>query len=131
LLLYVVWRKADVIDRVPSMDRQNVSRQGRAGPKVHFGLMLSGEKLADNINFREQLRQLEPEAIGGEMEGAGLYAAAERNHVDWIVIKAISDWADGKKKYKKSQRQQIAEENAIQLVMHVLLQGGLRNASLI
>lgn len=97
------------------------------GTKVHIGLILSGDKLADNFDFRELLRKFEPEAIGGEMEGAGLYAAAERNHVDWIVIKAISDWADGKKKYQQSQRQHDAIQNATQLVMHVLKKGGLGN----
>jgi nucleoside phosphorylase len=97
------------------------------GPKVHIGLILSGDKLVDNFDFRELLRKFEPEAIGGEMEGAGLYAAAERNHKDWIVIKAISDWADGKKKYQQIQRQHDAVQNATQLVMHVLQKGGLGN----
>ncbi|TMD57830.1 MAG: TIR domain-containing protein [Chloroflexi bacterium] len=99
------------------------------GPEVHIGLLLSGEKLVDNYDFREQLRQLEPEAIGGEMEGAGLYAAAQRKRVDWIVIKAICDWADGEKGYQKQQRQQIAAENAAGFVMYVLKQGGLARFS--
>jgi len=96
---------------------------------VHIGLLLSGEKLVDNYDFREQLRQLEPEAIGGEMEGAGLYAAAQRKRVDWLVIKAICDWADGEKGYQKQQRQQIAAENAAGFVMYVLKQGGLARFS--
>jgi len=82
------------------------------GPPVHIGLLLSGEKLVDNYDFREQLRQLEPEAIGGEMEGAGLYASAQRKRVDWLVIKAICDWADGEKGYQKQLRQQAAAEHA-------------------
>ena len=46
------------------------------GAEVEFGLILSGEKLVDNLDFRSQLQKLEPEVVGGEMEGAGLYAAA-------------------------------------------------------
>jgi nucleoside phosphorylase len=99
------------------------------GAEVRIGLLLSGEKLVDNYDFREQLRQLEPEAIGGEMEGAGLYAAAQRKRVDWLVIKAICDWADGKKGYQKEQRQQVAAENAASFVVHVLKQGGLARIS--
>jgi nucleoside phosphorylase len=34
------------------------------GPPVHFGLILSGEKLVDNLQFREELLKMEPEAIG-------------------------------------------------------------------
>lgn len=94
------------------------------GPNVHLGLVLSGEKLIDNHDFREQLRQLEPEAVGGEMEGAGLYSAALRRRIDWVVMKAICDWADGEKVLQKQQRQQTAAENAANFVVHMLKQGG-------
>lgn len=97
------------------------------GPPVHVGLLLSGDKLIDNLDFREQLRQFEPEAIGGEMEGAGIYAVAQRRRVDWIVIKAICDWADGKKGNQQNQRQTTAAENAARFMLHVLRQGGWRS----
>jgi nucleoside phosphorylase len=42
---------------------------------VHFGLVLSGDKLIDDYEFVRELLSHEPEAIGGEMEGAGLYVA--------------------------------------------------------
>jgi nucleoside phosphorylase len=41
------------------------------GARVRFGVVLTGEKLVDNLDYRDQLRQFEAEAIGGEMEGAG------------------------------------------------------------
>ncbi len=75
------------------------------GPKVHFGLILSGDKLVNHKNFRNKLLGIEPEAIGGEMEGTGVYAAAHRNKVDWILVKAICDWADG---YKDDADQKLA-----------------------
>jgi nucleoside phosphorylase len=107
------------------LDRLRAGVLDWQGAPVHFGLMLSGEKLVDHPDFREYLRQMEPEAIGGEMEGAGLYAAAQRNKVDWIVVKAICDWADGKKSQNKDQRQQTAARNAVGFIFHVLQQGGL------
>ncbi len=94
------------------------------GPKVEYGLILSGDKLIDYQDFRDQLRKLAPEAIGGEMEGTGLYSAAQRRKVDWILVKAICDWADGKKGEDKEARQQKAAENAVQFTLHVLKQGG-------
>ena len=94
------------------------------GPKVEYGLILSGDKLIDHQDFRNQLRKLAPEAIGGEMEGIGLYSAAQRRKVDWIIIKAICDWADGNKGQDKNTRQQLAAENAIRFTLHVLNQGG-------
>jgi nucleoside phosphorylase len=93
------------------------------GARVRFGLIVSGEKLIDNESFRDQLLQLEPEAIGGEMEGAGLYAAAQDSNTDWILVKAISDWADGRKDENRIASQEAAARNAAEFVMHALNQG--------
>jgi nucleoside phosphorylase len=96
------------------------------GARVSFGLLASGEKLVDNLAFRDDLQQFcGGEALGGEMEGAGLYASAHRLKVDWIVIKAISDWADGNKQALGSRHQQTAARNAARFVQHVLQQGHL------
>ncbi|HEU4322072.1 MAG TPA: tetratricopeptide repeat protein [Roseiflexaceae bacterium] len=98
-------------------------------PRVHIGLVLSGEKLIDNTAVREQLRLIEPESIGGEMEGAGLYAAAQQRKVDWILVKAICDWADGRKAFDKRRRQRQAALHAAQFVFHVIRQGALARAA--
>jgi len=95
------------------------------GAPVHFGLILSGDKLVDQLDFREQLRSLAPEAVGGEMEGAGLYAAAQRQKVDWILVKAVCDYADGQKDLDKAKHQATAARNAASFVLHILRQGGL------
>jgi nucleoside phosphorylase len=86
---------------------------------LHFGPILSGEKLVDNGNFKKSLFTEFPTAIGGEMEGAGLAAAAERSRHDWIVVKGICDWADGQ---KSKQHQGFAAASAVSLVRHVLSQ---------
>jgi nucleoside phosphorylase len=92
------------------------------GPKVYFGLMLSGDKLVNHKNFGNRLLGIEPGAIGGEMEGTGVYSAAHRNKVDWILVKAICVWADG---HKDDAYQQQAAENAARFIFHALQQGGL------
>lgn len=96
------------------------------GPKVEFGLILSGDKLIDNQAFWEQARELAPEAIGGEMEGAGLglYWATQQGKVDWLLVKAVCNWADGNKGQNQAARQQLAAENAARFTLHVLKQGG-------
>jgi len=88
--------------------------------KVRFGLIVSGDKLVDNIEFRHKVRELEPEAIGGEMEGAGLYVACQDEKVDWVLVKGICDWADGNKRRNKDKNQQLAAHNAASFVLHVL-----------
>ncbi len=88
---------------------------------THFGLVLSGEALINDPAFRDELLEIAPEAIGGEMEGAGLYAAAHSAKVDWILVKAICDWADGE---KNDDAHPLAARNAAQFVFYVLQLGG-------
>ena len=99
--------------------------------RVTFGLILSGEKLVDNLDFRHQLREFEPEALGGEMEGGGLYAACQDRKVDWILVKAISDWADGHKDQNRAQHQRLAARNAARFVLHVLKQAPLKRHEIV
>ncbi|HEC37762.1 hypothetical protein LCGC14_0459900 [marine sediment metagenome] len=81
----------------------------------HFGLMLSGEKLIDNITFRNEQLGKYPEAIGGDMEAGGLYASASRKNIDWIVIKSICDWASG----KSDKFQILSAEASVSLIFHL------------
>lgn len=96
------------------------SEQGEQGQvKVHCGALLSGEKLIDDRAARNALLKAFPTAIGGEMEGAGGYAAASRANVEILLIKAISDFADGKKS-KTTDKQPFAASMAVSLACHVL-----------
>lgn len=89
-----------------------------------IGTLLSGEKLLDNLAFRENLRASYPEAIGGEMEGSGILSAGAREGIEWIVAKAVCDYAHNKGEGKK-QRQLLAAEVSAKAVLHVLRAGGL------
>jgi len=97
-----------------------------SGASVSSGVILTGEKLVDNLDYRTQLLKLENEAIGGEMEGAGLYASASDHQVDWIVLKAICDFADGNKGQDKEPRQQLAARNSAQFLVASLLHAPLK-----
>ncbi len=88
--------------------------------EIRFGLVLTGEKLIDKLSYRKSLKKLEPEFIGGEMEGAGLYVSSQDAKVDWILVKAICDWADGNKEQDRDQRQQLAANNAASFVLFAL-----------
>ena len=68
--------------------------------EVHCSPFISKPDLVDNPIYKKELKRLRPDALGGEMEGAGIMAAIENATyigVEAIVIKAICDWGDGKK----------------------------------
>lgn len=89
------------------------------------GPLLSGEKLVDNLEFRSSLFKRYPTAIGGEMEGAGVAAAAARKGCEWILVKAICDWGDGR---KTKVHQGFAAAASVSLTEHLLNQAGALNA---
>jgi nucleoside phosphorylase len=90
-----------------------------------IGPVLSGEKLVDNVNEKTELFSRFPTAIGGEMEGAGFAAAAERKKCEWIVLKAICDWGDGT---KQKHHQAFAAAASVDFLTHVLNQVGSLDA---
>lgn len=112
-------------DRVPASVKllnwvRHAALTWKTGVRVEPGLVLSGDKLIDNKDYRNELSALVPDALGGEMEGAGLYVACQELKLDWILIKAICDWADGQKHKNKSANQQKAASNAINFVLNIL-----------
>jgi nucleoside phosphorylase len=103
------------------LSRFRSAQVGWTKANVHFGPMLSSSVLVDSQGLRDDLLRLEPEAYGGEMEGAGVYAAASPGKVDWIVVKAICDWGHD----KTDEWQELAARNAAEFVVHTIRTGAL------
>ncbi|EHR72750.1 WD40 repeat-containing protein [Burkholderiales bacterium JOSHI_001] len=87
------------LNRVRSVHNTRQRHASDDWPVLHIGTLLSGEKLVDNLDYRKSLTQMADKVVGGEMEGGGVFTATEsaETKVHWLVIKAISDWADGSK----------------------------------
>lgn len=65
-----------LLDRFRNTQHWHFARPDGTECAVIEGPILSGEVLANNTEFKEKLFKTFPTAIGGEMEGAGVYAAA-------------------------------------------------------
>ena len=81
--------------------------------ETHFGLIASGEKLINSQPMIDDLKVREPEVLGGDMEAAGLVSVCEDEKIEWIVVKAISDWGVN----KNDEDQKRAAENAFDFIM--------------
>ena len=103
------------------LDRCRSATIGWDGATVHFGPLLAKNTLVNDRATRERIKAGDPDAVGGEMEGAGLYSAAARDQVRWIIVKGISDWGSDKDAGKRKR----AAATAAAFVMHVLRCGGL------
>lgn len=136
LWLYELQKKKSGGTVIPRGDKTHASTQlvnlfrscaqvSWEGASVDVGTLMTGEKLIDDVDYRDELIRLEGEALGGEMEGAGVYVPCLAKKKDWIVVKAICDWADGKKSTNKTTRQKKAAKNAAEFVVHCLKQGKL------
>ena len=112
---------AALLDRFSVRDDWDFTLQDKSQCRCEVGQILSGEKLIDDLEYKEQLFSKFSQAIGGEMEGVGLSTAASSHGVPWILVKSISDWADGNKRNENRLRDQaLAAATAASLVYAVL-----------
>lgn len=84
--------------------------------KMHTGLIITGGSLVNQKELTEKLKKQYPDAIGNEMEASGIWAAAEKNKKEWIVVKGICDWGEN----KKDDYQELAAAAAVYLCKKVL-----------
>lgn len=106
-----------LIDRFENVPSWSFLRPDGTEVNVQPGQLLSGETLVNDLTTKRELLSRYPESIGGEMEGAGLYAVAADAGVQWIIVKAVCDWGDGT---KNSRYQPLAAAAAVSLLEHVL-----------
>jgi nucleoside phosphorylase len=88
--------------------------------KVLCGQVLSGDVLVDSLTYGARLLGQFPNALGGEMEGHGVSAACLAEGAQWIVVKAVCDFAGMDGQPKRKEAQSFAAAAATSLVHHVL-----------
>ena len=74
------------------------------GIKIYCGPVISIPSLINNPVIKEELKSSRPDALAGEMEGAGITTAigyTDSKKAEAIVIKGIGDWGDGNKEGSK------------------------------
>jgi adenosylhomocysteine nucleosidase len=93
--------------------------------KVWFGTILSGGARIHTRHFRDELVAAIPAGrdpiIGGEMEAVGLLSLSDPNQPLWIVVKAISDFADEDRDAIIESRRPVACRRAACFVLRALL----------
>ncbi|MEV6597121.1 hypothetical protein AB0M36_09700 [Actinoplanes sp. NPDC051346] len=92
-----------------------------SGFGVWTGLLLSWDVLVDSARLLAELKDRYPDALGGEMEGSGVYASSARAGAEWIVVKGICDWG----RDKDSDAQELAAGNAAKVVLDLIAAGAL------
>lgn len=107
---------------IPLLSACRAGTHSWRGPKVHCDRVLSSNTMVHDRSLRRELRNLDDEAIAGEMELAGVYAATARRRSNWIMIKGISDWGLGGMTDESRTRASMA---AASFVVHVVTSGGL------
>jgi len=115
----------ELAERVSNLDLRRA--EVRDLPTIHMGTIVSGAKLVDNKEYRDNLASLHSTVIGGEMEGSGILTACQNHQVDVIVIKAICDWAANKNNPSKDDDQKKASKNATIVARAILERGHLQN----
>ena len=111
--------RGDVITAGHRLERAFQVVEAPSGFRVWTGELISWDVLVDLPALRDALKVRYRDALGGEMEGAAVYAASVRAGTDWIVVKGICDW--GRDKNDTMQRRAAA--NAATLVLDLIEAG--------
>lgn len=103
--------------------RELPSRPIRRGPKSHFGVVASGEKLFADGALGEYRKRYHERIRAGDMEAIGFVTAAERADVPWIVVRGISDFGDpATKEGRQKDRFHATAANASATYVRTLLE---------
>lgn len=95
--------------------------------KVWPGFLLSGGARIHSAQFRDQLVQELTDkggsVVGGDMEGAGLLSASPTDAPCWMIVKAISDFADSSRDEVIKETRPVACYSAAQFVLRTIAAG--------
>jgi nucleoside phosphorylase len=80
-----------VLPRIPGDGRS------LAPPRIHFGPIFSGDKVVASEHALDNLLALRLDALGVEMEGAGVALAAKHASKPFLMVRGVADYADDKK----------------------------------
>lgn len=89
----------------------------RIRPVIHSGPVLTGDKVMADEKALADLRVAWPRAIGIEMESLGVAMAAYQRRAGFLMVKAVSDFAD---RAKDDSWQRYAAEAAARFAVAVL-----------
>lgn len=76
--------------------RQLYTDKLKKGVVIKNGDYASGMKVVNSLKYQEQLKSYMPELLAGDEEGFFFAHVCNEFKIDWIVIKAISDYGRGK-----------------------------------
>lgn len=111
----------------------NILDQGRKSwieskrtPSIHMGIVLSGEAKIHSEFYKNKIIKelnLAPSKaiVGGDMESVGLLMHSPRKEPSWIVVKAISDFADNNRNHVISGTRFTACYNSAMFVISSLV----------
>lgn len=76
--------------------RQLYTDKLKKGVVIKSGDYASGMKVVNSLKYQEQLKNFMPELLAGDEEGFFFAHVCSEFKLDWIVVKAISDYGTGK-----------------------------------
>jgi adenosylhomocysteine nucleosidase len=95
--------------------------------EVHVGRLLAGGARIESRAFRAELVARvgdgDPPVVGGEMEAAGIAAACAATNAEWIVVKAVSDFATRESRLRIAEHRDKAASAAALFVLETLRSG--------
>ena len=87
--------------------------------QVHLGRVVSGDQFISSSKVKERLIQVF-HGDCAEMEGASIAQSAYLNHIPFLVVRAISDKADGSAHMDYAEFEMAAIEHSVKLTVRMI-----------
>ena len=101
-----------VEQRFRDVDKEQQRIGNMHWPKVDFSPVMSGDSLIKIATERDRIMRLHHGSHSIEMEAYGVAEAAFRGGIDWVMVKSISDFGEGKNNRCEDEQQNHAANNA-------------------
>ena len=90
----------------------------KTGLAIRKGLIVTGDTFVDSAEKIAKIKKEFPEALACEMEGAAIGQAASQFNIPFLVVRAMSDTADGEATQSFDEFIDEAGKKSAEMVIH-------------
>lgn len=104
-----------------SADKKLLEIAKKERPDAYCGLIVTGDEFVDNFKRKQEITKRFPNALCLEMEGASIAHTCYINHIDFLIVRCISDLADEKTDINYEEFESRAAEISLSFVEKIII----------
>lgn len=108
-------------DEKLSKEFETYAKQASSGNKIHRGRIASGDTFVASSDKKKEIKETF-NAVAVEMEGCAIAQTASLNNIPFVIVRAISDLADGSAPKSLEEVEYESAQISSEVIRHILEQ---------